>query len=682
MEYNNIAYISYLGGGVIFAALALAFLYLWQQKTAHISLVIASVASVVWALAIAANNHSYTLGLPTLILLETVRYSCWIFALLASIKFSSGQRLPAQFSLIIHSIWILSLGFTLTLIATDKPLVQDTNLLIWNSLILSILGLISVEQLYRNTRHNRLMKLLSITIGAMFVYDIYLFSYSLIFNLIEPGLWQSRGAVNGAAALITALGSLAIASRSGEKTSFAISRPVAFYTTSMTFAGCFLALMAVGGYYVQLYGGSWGAIVQVLVLFSALMAITTVFVSHTVRSRLNVWINKHFFRHKYDYRVEWLKLINYLSQPTNEEDFHQRAIKAIASIFKSPGGCLWLESKNRFIPTYSYNMPLPDSRLSESIDTPFCQTLMEQEWVFSPYSPGNDQLSLLNNLLPDWVYDINELWLVLPLMTEEKLIGFMALAQPKHDTSLTWEDLDLLKASGRQVASYLDRHKAAELLAESRQFDTFNKLTAFIMHDLKNLIAQQALVVENAAKHKENPAFVEDAIKTIENSVNRMSNLLRKLQHKGPSEVRSLDLQKTLMEVVKKCHDLKPTPSLRLETDELRVNADPDYLLMTLANIIKNAQEATDNQGFVDVTLSKEEDDAIIVIEDNGIGMDEDFLRDRLFKPFDTTKSGKGMGIGVYQTQEFICSLNGSVTVESSPGKGSTFTISIPTCAI
>lgn len=682
MEYNNIAYISYLGGGIIFAALAIAFFYLWQQKTVHFSLVVASLASVIWALAIAANNHDYTLSLPTLILLETIRYSCWIIALLASIYFSSGQRLPIQFRIIIHGVWIFSLGLILTLISNDNPLARDTSLLIWNSLILSILGLISVEQLYRNTRYNRLMKLLSLMVGALFAYDIYLFSYSLIFNLIEPGLWQSRGAVNGAAALIIALGSLAIANRAGDKASFAISRPVAFYTTSMTFAGCFLALMAIGGYYVQLYGGSWGTIVQVLVLFGALIAITVVFISHTVRSRLNVWINKNFFRHKYDYRVEWLKLINYLSQPTDEEDFHQRAIKAIASIFKSPGGCLWLESNNNFIPAYSYNMPLPDSQLNENIDTHFCQILLEQEWVFSPYSPSNDQLSQLNELLPDWIYKIKNLWLVLPLMTEKKLIGFMALSHPKHDTSLTWEDLDLLKASGRQVASYLDRHKAAELLAESRQFDAFNKLTAFIMHDLKNLIAQQALVVENAAKHKENPAFIEDAIKTIENSVHRMNNLLRKLQHKGPSEVRNLDLQKTLIEVVKKCRDVKPTPSLRLETDNIRINADPDYLIMTLANIIKNGQEATDSHGFVDVTLSKKENNAIIIIEDNGMGMDEDFIRDRLFKPFDTTKSGKGMGIGVYQTQEFISSLNGSITVESTPGEGSKFTISIPTCTI
>ncbi len=682
MEYNNIAYISYMGGGIIFAALTLTFFYLWQQKIVHFSLVIASLISVIWQLVIAAQNHGYPIGLPLLIFLETVRYGSWIIALVASIKFSAGQQLPFQVNFVIHGIWLISLGIIIGLVASNHPLIENTNLLIWNSLILSILGLISVEQLYRNTHKNRLIKLLSVTIGAIFVYDIYVFSYSLIFNIIDQSLWQSRGAVNGLAGLITAIGVLVISNRYPEKTSFAISRPVVFYTTSMTFAGCFLALMAVGGYYVQLYGGSWGTIIQTLVLFTALLAITIVFVSYTARSKLNVWINKNFFSHKYDYRVEWIKLINYLSQPANEEDFHQRAIKAIASIFKSPQGALWLEHNHLFSPASSYNMPLPNNRFVEDINSPFCQTLLEQEWVFSPYSPDNEQLSLLNELLPTWIYEISELWLILPLMTEKKLIGFMTLAQPQHDKSLTWEDLDLLKASGRQVASYLDRHKAAEQLTESKQFDTFNKLTAFIMHDLKNLIAQQALVVENAAKHKDNPAFVEDAIKTIDNSVSRMSNLLRKLQHKGPSEVKNLDLEKILIDVIKKCHDIKPTPSLRLESSDIRVNADPDYLIMTLANIIKNAQEATKNKGFVDITLYKKDGYAIIIVEDNGSGMDEDFIKDRLFKPFDTTKSGKGMGIGVYQTQEFITSLNGSITVNSALGEGTTFKITIPICVI
>jgi putative PEP-CTERM system histidine kinase len=323
------------------------------------------------------------------------------------------------------------------------------------------------------------------------------------------------------------------------------------------------------------------------------------------------------------------------------------------------------------------HLSLPNQGTEEPVNTPFCRGL-QQEWVFSPYSEDKDQ-NELNKVLPEWIFAIDDLWLVLPLLIEQDLLGFIILTKPStHDVALTWEDLDLLKNVGRQVASYIDRQHSAELIAESRQFDAFNKLTAFIMHDLKNLIAQQALVVENAAKHKDNPAFVEDAINTIDNSVARMSNLLKKLQRNETMELRSLELSKILMEATKRCQDIQPVPTLRLEDSNIVVNADPDHLLMTCMHIIKNAQEATPRNGFVDVTLRREANNAIISIEDNGEGMDEDFIRNQLFKPFVTTKSGKGMGIGVYQANEYLSSLGGKLSVESTPGTGTTFTLSIP----
>jgi putative PEP-CTERM system histidine kinase len=544
-------------------------------------------------------------------------------------------------------------------------------------LILGIVGLVSVEQLYRNTQQNRLIKLLSVAIGSMFGYDIYLFAHSLMFGRLDEDLLHARGSISAIAGLFMTLGAGAIANRGILPAKLTLSRPAVFYTTSLTVAGSFLALMAIGGYYVQLYGGTWGAVIQILVLFIAILAVASVFVSETARSRLNVWINKHFFHHKYDYRVEWLKLINYLSQPSGEENFHERAIKVVAGIFKSPSGALWLRQGQRFTPIGIYDLQLPNISVDEPVDTAFCNALKD-EWVFSPQSPDKDRLGSLNDLLPDWIYQIDNLWLVLPLLTETGLLGFMILTAPEHDDSLTWEDLDLLKIVGRQIASYLDRHEAAEMLAESRQFEAFNKLTAFIMHDLKNLIAQQALVVENAAKHRENPAFIEDAIRTIDNSVGRMSNLLRKLQQSESTELRSLEIHRLLMEAVKKCKEQKPVPSLRLQHTDLRVNADQDHLIMTLTHIIKNAQDATATSGFVDVTLHREGNDAIITVEDNGAGMEQDFIKNQLFRPFVSTKSGKGMGIGAYQTRELITSLGGTVNVVSTPSEGTTFTITLP----
>ncbi len=678
MELVDITFLSNLIGGCVFLALTLTFIYLSFKRVTHGFLVLAAAASMTWQFALAAHYHWVTLDKSALLILEVIRDGTWISALLSSLAFNTGRVLSRGLRATLHSSWIITLATICYLWTLHSPLLSDSRALAWTSLILSLICFITAEQLYRNVENNRMVKMLCIFIASIFIYDIYLFSHGIIFDQIDVDLWSARGSINAAAALFMTMGSVAIASRGNRSARLALSRPAVFHTTSLTIAGSFLALMAIGGYYIRLYGGSWGAALQVLTVFIALLVVVSVFISENARSRLNVWINKHFFHHKYDYRAEWLRLINYLSQPSGQESFHERAIKAVADIFKSPSGALWLKQGQRYTPVSVYNLQLPNISLDEPIDAAFCATLKNNEWVFSPRSPEQDRLGSLNEVLPPWIYQIDNLWLVVPLLTESDLLGFMILTAPEIDDSLTWEDLDLVKTVGRQVASYLDRHEAAEMLAESRQFEAFNKLTAFIMHDLKNLIAQQALVVENAAKHRENPAFFEDAIRTIDNSVARMSNLLRKLQHNESNELRSLELHRVLMEAVKKCKEHKPVPSLRLQNTDLRVNADQDRLIMTLTHIIKNAQEATPPSGYVDITLQRDDKNAIILIEDNGAGMSQDFIKNQLFRPFVTTKSGKGMGIGAYQTREFIESLGGKVVVESTVGEGTTFIIHLP----
>jgi putative PEP-CTERM system histidine kinase len=678
MPQDQIALFSNLAGSGLYFALAIVLAYLRFHNRLPTSMTIAALASALWQLGIVATHQWQILAPSWLLILEILRGGTWIIGMLACLNFVTGRALPRRFRVVLHGVWIGTLLIATVLKLSHQPLAGAGISITWAGLLIAIVALVSVEQLFRHAEQLRLIKLISVTMAAIFIYDIYLFSHGLIFSRLDPALWQARGIVNAFAALLMTLGALTIADQSGQSARLTISRQVVFYTTSLTLAGCFLALMALAGYYVQLYGGEWGKAIQILLVFVALLAVAAVAVSETLRARLSVWINKHFFRHKYDYRVEWLKLINSLSRPSaNNDDLHERAIRAVANIFKSPGGALWLRRGDLYLPIQSLGTAIPDDA-EEPIDSPFCSALKQHEWVFSPLATESDRLGTFNHLLPRWVQKIDRLWVILPLLTETELLGFLILLQPDGDTTLTWEDLDLAKTVSRQVASYLDRHEAAEQLAESRQFDAFNRLTAFIMHDLKNLIAQQALVVQNASRHRDNPAFFEDAILTIENSVARMNNLLRKLQQNEPSELRSLELHRALMDAVKKCKEQRPTPTLRLEQTDLRVNADQDRLVMTLAHIIRNAQEATDDSGFVDITLRKIGDTAVIIIEDNGVGMSQEFIRNQLFKPFVSTKSGKGMGIGAYQTREFIASLGGSIEVESAPGEGSTFTITLP----
>jgi len=683
MLLENVTFTSFLGGTLLLSAFALISCFLFKRQHITFSLALAALVSTVWCGILAWDSYAPQLTVQQLILCETLRFGAWIFGLLQQLKFSNKNRSVQQGPfLLLHLLWIIAgIVFVIILPTFVDNKAQAYHLYVWSSLLLTILCIVSVEQLFRNSPHNRINKVYSLGLAGVLLYDLYLFSYALLFGQLDPEIWRARGAVNGASAIFLSFALMAVSSQNyPQQNRVAISRPMAFYTTGLTTAGFFLALMAAGGYYIKLYGGNWGTVIQVTLIFSALISIAVVFLSESARASMSVYIDKHFFVHKYDYRSQWLSLIHHLtSSPGSNTDPHQIAIKAVMDIVKSNGGMLWMDNQfGRFLPIATHNMNLPKLDVEEQSDSEFCRILKDQEWVFSPSSPGEHELSNFNEHLPQWTKDIEDLWLIIPMLVDSELIGFMLLSKPPAEFILTWEDLDLFKTVGREVASYISRNEAAELLAQSKQFDAFNKLSAFVMHDLKNLIAQQALVVENAAKHKENPAFIDDMIRTIDNSVQRMSNLLKKLQQTQPTSGRELALKNVVINSVKKCQDRMPPPTLRILEDSLKVVADEDNLEMIVTHIIKNAQEATPADGYVDVTLRSERNQAVIEVEDNGCGMDIDFMKNRLFRPFDTTKSGKGMGIGVYQTREFIRNLGGDVLAKSEVNVGSTFTIYIP----
>lgn len=401
--------------------------------------------------------------------------------------------------------------------------------------------------------------------------------------------------------------------------------------------------------------------------------------SRDIRQNIAVIFNKNFLKHKYDYRKVWLNLIHTLSNISEEDNFFELSLKAVGDIFEADGGALWLYDNNQQLELHANWNVISELEQSISFNEEFIEPFVEDEWIYSLNSSGNEQHDKHQHILPDWIRNIENIWVVAPLMIGQKLVGFFLLTKSKLNEALIWEDIDVLKSTGRQLSSYIIRQVSAEELAESKQFDTYNKLTAFIMHDLKNLIAQQALVVENAKKHKENPAFVEDAIRTIDNSVRRMSHLLKRLQRNTHQAAhKPLAVKTIILEAIKKCSDRQPLPTLRGDAENAHVLADHDQIVLILMHIIRNAQDATSNDGFIDVNLVHQNTTIKIEIEDNGCGMDEDFLKNRLFKPFDSTKSSMGMGIGAYQVREFIHAMNGEIDVKSEVDIGTSITVTLP----
>lgn len=678
MGIDTVTQVAYITASVLSLILTGIFASQIKGGKIHWSFAAASGVQILWLVSVGfgktlnlSNNH--------ILLMEAAHFSAWIFAISATLQYLCKECLPRYYKIGLF-------GLCYTIITIDFCHIY--NLIDWASpqtliklqgIILAIVALLNVEQLYRNVLTVRLIRLLCLNLAIMFVYDVYFFSQSLVKPELNSAFAQLRAILSIVTCAFMGIATISLQYNHDQSARLSFSRPVVFYTTSLSIAGSVLAVIALGGYYVSSYSGDWGTVAYFLILTAAIISIASVFASRNMREQFTVLINKHLFSHKYDYRAEWLKLIKTLSQSTPPEKVHQHAILTVADIFKSDGGALWLRKGKILVPVHQEHVSIDILDAIEVDDSPFIQALEHSAWVFLPSSTNhNDSLAQHNEYLPEWATQDNNIWLILPLINESELIGFMALTQPNGDTSINWEDLDLLKTIGRQVASYLERHEQAEQLAEARQFEAFNKLSAYVMHDLKNLIAQQSLVVKNAEKHKDNPAFIEDAIGTIHNSVSRMNNLLRKLQHNEPDGVRTLLLHDILLEAIRRCKKNTPQPTLRSEDQSMRIKGDQESLIMVFVHIIQNAQDATQSNGFIDIEASQEKNTAVISIDDNGEGMDSNFIRDRLFKPFETTKTGKGMGIGVYQTRDYIQSLGGQVSVTSTPDEGTNFTIAIP----
>jgi putative PEP-CTERM system histidine kinase len=246
------------------------------------------------------------------------------------------------------------------------------------------------------------------------------------------------------------------------------------------------------------------------------------------------------------------------------------------------------------------------------------------------------------------------------------------------DVSFNWEVRDLLKVAARQAAAHLAQMRASNQLIVARQFESFNRTTTFVIHDLKNLIAQLSLLLANAEKHKHNPEFQADMLETIESAVTRMNKVMAQLRRSSDvSRSQPVALADILSEAASSKQAFKLRPELDLPPATLRVRAERERLIRAVGHLLQNALEATPPAGSVTMRAFEASGQAIIEIIDTGCGMDEEFIRTRLFQPFDSTK-GAGMGIGAYECRETLRALGGSIEVDSTPGQGTCFRLSLP----
>jgi putative PEP-CTERM system histidine kinase len=539
----------------------------------------------------------------------------------------------------------------------------------------AVFGLAIVEQVYRRVgaQGRWAIKPLCLALIGVFGYDLFLYADALLFGRIDAEIFAARGVAN---ALVIPLIAIATARNDRWTIEMHLSRGVVFHSTALLVSGIFLLGLAGAGYIVRYFGGAWGRALQIELVFAGFLFALLVAFSGRFRSRLRVFISKHFFSYRYDYREEWLRFTRTLSTDVSSRNVLERTVAALADLVESPAGMLWVREEERgFVPAARWNMPPVDA--VEPADGALPAYLARTGWVVSVPEQAADPDRYTGLAMPDWIRSVAAPWLIVPLDAGAGLLGFVVLGAPRAPIDVDWEVRDLLKTASRQAASYIGQLRATEALLEARKFDAFNRMSAFVVHDLKNLVAQLSLMLRNAERHRDNPEFQRDMLATVEHVVGRMNALMLQLRT-GATPVdkpRQVDLAALVTRVCAAKQGAR-TP-VALDLSPVSALGHEDRLEHVIGHLVQNALDATADGGQVGLRLGREGRYAVVEVRDSGPGMTAEFVRERLFKPFETTKQA-GMGIGVYESAQYVHGLGGEIRVESAPGAGTSFRVFLP----
>ena len=630
----------------------------------------ASVGAGVWA------SDSWSVAQDGL---DVARYGLWFVFLLLLIKPRQVGDLPSGAGL----RWLTGLvtATALAMVAyrslagamADEP----TKPMLAAALALPLLGLLLVEQLFRNLGEDSRWNAKPVCIGlaCVFAFDVYLYSEALLFGRFDRDAQSARGAMH-----LLAVPFLFLAARRHRDwvAKLQVSRSAAFFSATLVLAGVYLLFMSAIGYYVRYFGGDWGRALQVSLLFAGVAFLGAVVVSGSLRSWLRVFVGKHFFSYRYDYREEWLRFTAMLSSRSSPQEVGALIVRGLANMVECPAGSLWTRSgpDTAFIQTARWNMP--QETASEPVDSVFSRFLAGKGWVIDLEEFRSAPRRYGALALPAWLLATPNPWLVVPLQAGEELLGFVLLARPRTSMELDWEVRDLLKTASRQAAGYLAQMQATEALLEARKFDAFNRMSAFVVHDLKNIVTQLSLMLKNAERLHDNREFQQDMLLTVESSLEKMRRLMLQLREGAtpPGGSRGVELAP----IVKRLQALATGQGRVLDVERLELLATRGHderLERVLGHLVQNAFDATPAQGRVWLAVERYSGQVQVTVGDNGAGMSEEFVQTRLFRPFSTTKQS-GMGIGTYESFQYIRELGGSVSVKSALGQGTVVTVLMP----
>lgn len=642
--------------------------------------IVACLVTGVWSLIASLYGANIIIDYQWVALSEVFQDGTWCLALIQMISSTSEQARPLS----LRRSWLTTtLIISLVVLALNALMLQQQWLPGMTSssiqfdfighLLLSILGLSLIEQLYRGVKPQRRwgIKFLCLSLGALFSYDFFMYAHGLLFNFLDPSVWSVRGAIS---LFIAPMILMSFYRNKRWHLDIAPSRILIYRSTVIVGCGVYLILIGALGYVIRHAGGDWGRALQIVFIFGAGLLLFSLLFSGNARAWLKVQMAKHVFKLYFDYRAEWLRFSKLMGERDSEFNLSTRIIMAFAGMVESPKGLLLIREKRAFVLKQQWNtndfFEIDEPKLFDfvqQIEKPCLLTDLKSQ------SPETKE----------WFQKFRSFenaWLLIPLRVQDRQEALLILAQPRVRIDLNWEVRDLLSAAALQAAVFLVQEKLAEELTVAKQFESYHQLSAFMLHDIKNILNAIQLIRQNK-KHAQNPKYIESIFITLESVHAKLSKLQNQLQQ--PDLPQCLD-KINVVSVIKEVSDFYILKKMRIKVDQasqaskIFVRADSVQFRHCLMHLIDNAFEASHFEKTVTVSLKTRSGYVTICVIDQGSGMSHLFVSNELFKPFSSTKGSKGMGIGVFQVKSFIEHYGGTLKVRSQEGRGTEFIIELP----
>ncbi len=641
----------------------------WQASLLlRLSLGVAAVIPVTWlafSLTFGESNGRSRLKLwrPVLLGLTAVAPLVWF-------TLASGR--------VIHPAKLEAEGFTV-FVLDPWGRAYFSGYLLALALVLALL-----ENLYRSAARLTRWKIKFLILGSFmaFACQIVAASYALLYGILHPlhAFYSGLGYLLGTGMIAFSL----VRHRLLDVDIF-VSRYVIYRSLTLALVGGYLLSLGLVAEVFRWLDITFELLSGTILALMGGGALAVLLLSEELRRKAKAFLHAHFYKHKYDYRQEWMEFTRRLSRAVAVPEIANQTVNRILEVMWVRQACMYILGDDPGHMALACRVGYAGVPSILKLPPPLREALRQQAESIPPVAAGDNT----PDPTPVSVHELfgdTPVGYVAPVAALGSLVGLLVVGPELSGKPFGADDQDLIMAVATQAGAQILNARLSQQASEGREMLVIARLSAFVAHDLKNAVSMLSMVIENAKHHMANPVFQADAIRTLGDVTSRMRKLLTGLSSPGrhtSSPARPIGLAPSVEAWIQEIHPQVPS-RIRIETRlgwSSDVIVDPEQFRSVLHNLILNSIEAIPGEGMIEVETSQENGYAVLVVTDTGSGIAQEFLRQKLFHPFQSTKP-RGLGIGLYHCQQIIQGLGGTLTAESQEGKGTRMIVRLPTEAI